>query len=449
MNYLDKHLAPVFMTALLSVAVLTSCTKHNQVLDLTTITPVPVLDIDTLYAVRGTATLQPIGGAAWDGSLEGVWNNAPMLKMHAVVPNLGNNTFTGFINNSTDITMRAVYDANNIYFLAEFDTPQNNVKSAQWYFNPKQTDMTKKWAQEATSSSLTNLNPDGSYRPAFAQDQFTIMFNISSQSFNSLNCYGSCHVNSSYGGTTTPDGGVMYTNGPTERLDVWRARMLQVANENQANDCFIDDGSSVGLGSSGTLDKNQVHSDWQFNNGNSASVPPSLQSAGIADGGFTNKQTLVITGTAKKANVPIWVIPAGSYTNSAILLSDTLSGKAVRVVGVDSMGVLTLSNASIIDPGTAVSGTNYQQVGTGDGVKCIPGSVIGIYTGSRGDVTANAFYTGSGWRILLQRKLSTGDNINDVNFISLNDQAFGIGAMFNGADNQHAIVAGLKLRFKK
>lgn len=440
MKNMTRYLAVVLIMVTVIVLGLSNCTKHNQVLDLTT--PTPTLNTDTLYSVKGTATLRPIGGSPWDGTIDAAWDNAPQLTIHAVVPDLGNGTFIGYVGNATDITMRSLYDANNIYYLVEFDAAQKNVESAQWYFNPA----TKLWAQE---SGAPTLNSDGTFRPPFAQDQFVMMFDIanSTPSFLSLSCYSACHVNSSYGSGTTPTGGVMYTNGHTELLDCWRARMLQVVNVNQANDCFIDDGSSVGLGSSGTLDKNEVHSDWQVNNGSASTVPPQFQTAQGADGGFSNKQTLTITGTSTKEAVPIWVIPGGSYNNSAIMLSDTLpSGAALKVVAVDGNGVLTLSNSSTIDPS---AGSDYKQVGSGDGPKCIPGSIVGAYTGSRGDVTANAFYTGTGWRLLLMRALKTTDNSNDADFSSLSDQPFGIGAMFNGADNQHAIVAGLTLHFQK
>ena len=418
---------------------LSNCTKHDQVLDFST--PPAELNTSILHSVKGTATILPIGGAAWDGTIEAVWTNAPKLTVNAVVPDLGNGTFTGFVGNSTDITMRSLYDATNIYYLVEFGTSQKNLKSAQWYFNPT----TLLWAQEAGAPALNADNT--TFRPPFAQDQLVMMFNISTPAFLTLSCYASCHVNSSYGNPITPLGGVMHTNGPNEILDVWRARMLQPANINQANDCFIDDGASVGTGNSGAINVNQVHGDWQINNGSSSSVPAQFQTTQAADGGFTNKQSLKITGTTTSENVPIWVIPSGSYTNSAILLKDTLSGgAAVKVKAVAANGVLTLANGATIDPNV---GTAYKQVGTGDGPKCIPGSVVAPYTGSRGDVTVNSFYTGTGWRLLLKRALKTADAVNDVDFSSLNDQPFGVGAMFNGADNQHAIVAGLKLRFDK
>ena len=94
----------------------------------------------------------------------------------------------------------------------------------------------------------------------------------------------------------------------------------------------------------------------------------------------------------------------------------------------------------------------------GDGLYCIPGSVVSPYTGDRADVTTNMYWTGSGWRLLFVRALNTGHGNNtvtgypdDITFTpsSVTDYPFGIGVMFNGADNEHAIVTGLDLHFNK
>ncbi len=429
MKNVNKFLAVPLLGAIFAVG-LSNCTKHDEVLNLATAAIPPTTSGvgDTLFSAKVSAgpVLQPVNGSAWDGTVDPIWSGAKKLNVHAVVPDLGNGTFSGYIGNATNVTMSSVYDNTNIYYMIEFSTDQKMVKSAQWYYNPT----TKLWAQEAT---IPALNSDGvSYRPSFGQDQFVIMFNINNSfpSFNTLSCYAACHTNGSITVPGTTTGGSMYTNGPTEMLDVWRARMLQVANVNQANDCYIDWGG-------GTLDKNEVHNDLQINNGPTP----------IADGGFSNKQSVKITGKSTKENIPIWVIPSGFYSNSAILLKDTLpGGQAVRVTAVDSNGVLTLANATTIDPRGS---TNYTQVGTGDGPNCIPGSIVGSYTGSRGDVTANAFYTGTSWKLMLRRALKTTDAANDVDFSLLKDQPFGIGVMFDGADNEHAIVAGLTLHFQK
>ncbi|MFI5149764.1 MAG: ethylbenzene dehydrogenase-related protein [Bacteroidia bacterium] len=429
MKNISKYFSTVPLLGAVMIMGLSNCTKHNQVLDLTPAIPAATSGVgDTLFVqkVSSGPVLQPIGGPAWNGTIDGVFANCKKLTVHAVVPDLGNSTFTGYVGNATDITMRAVYDASNIYYMVEFTAPQANYKNALWYYNPT----TRKWAQEAT---VPAVQPDGSVRAPAAQDQFVMMFNIagSCQSFSSLSCYAACHVNSSYNTTASPTGGSMYTNGPSEFLDVWRARMNQVMNENQLNDCYIDWGG-------GALDKNEVHNDLQVNNG---PVP-------IADGGFSNKVSLTITGKTTKETVPLWIYPTGVYSNYGIQITDTLpGGRAVKVTAVDSNGVLTLATGATIDPRM---GNSFLQIpGNGDGSSCVPGSILGPYTGSRGDVICNAFFTGTSWRICMQRALTTADTQHDIDFSSLSDQYFGVGAMFDGADNEHAIVAGLIMRFTK
>ncbi len=404
---------------------LSNCTKNDQVLNPNPANPA-VLNTSTLISTKVITgpVLQPIGSSAWDGKIDAIWNNAPKITAHAEVPDPGNGAFPGgFIGTRTDISMRSLYDASNIYFLIEWNCSQKNVRSAQWYYNP----VTKRWAQELGTPVIDNNGIIT--RPPFIQDQFVIMFNIdnSCASFNSNSCFGACHVMSAAGA-----GAVMYTNGPTEKLDCWRARMLQVMNINQANDTYIDWGG-------GLNNANQVHNDVQVN---------------TADGGGNNRQSIKISGTNTSVNLPIWMKINGSYSNSAILSSDT--NNCVFITAVDSLGVLSYATArggaSIgnIDPRTSANGNAFQQVGKDDGPLCIPGSLVAPYSGNRGDVTANAYWTGNGWRLLLKRALKTNDAVKqDVDFSSLSDQPFGIGAMFNGADNQHAIVSGLMLKFQK
>lgn len=403
-----------------SITLLTFCTKKDQVL-VTSAGVAPSI----LYAMKGTATIQSQGEhSPSTGVSAAEWANAPKLTVIATVPSPGNNIFTGFTGNSDSVTIQSMYDANNIYFLVQWQADQQNCANSPWYFNAA----TRLWAQESAAPSYNA----GTFRQGFVQDEFVMMFNInnSCRTFNTLSCYASCHVSSSYGTVDTPAGGAMWTNGPTEFLDCWRARSLQVLNENQASDCYVWWGG-------GLLNKQEVPAD---------TTVPSI----------SNKQTLKTTVTGTKVSVPKFVYPAqtpyaiypaGTYANGAILAHDTLTGGiAIRVIAVDTNGVLTLANATTIDPR---AGTNYQQLGGGDGRSCIPGSILFPYIGSAADVTANYYWTGSGWQLLLKRALKTADAAHDADFSALTDQPFGFGVMFDGADNEHAIVDGLTLHFNR
>src|ERR1035437_6738255 len=161
----NKKTIVIIGLVILPAMFLTFCTKKNQLQDTSSSTTPSILN-----AMKGTATLQPVGGSAWDGTIESVWNNAQKLTVHAAVPDLGNNTFTGFIGNATDVTIRSLYDASNIYFLVEWSCDQKNLASSPWYYNPT----TKLWAQE---SGAPVKNADSTtFRPPFIQDQFVIMF---------------------------------------------------------------------------------------------------------------------------------------------------------------------------------------------------------------------------------------------------------------------------------
>ena len=325
------------------------------------------------------------------------------------------------------------------------------MESSPWYFNPAK----KTWAQGGAAITY-DVNGEITQQ-SFVSDQFTFLWNIngSCADFKSQGCFGACHqgvttmvVDTPTGIISSQTGNTMHTNGPNEKLDCWRARMYQVMSAAQAIDYYIDyDGGVMGGGG--------IHADQTVSNG---ANPPTYSSNTSTNGtgGISNKQTLTVTGTSKHMTVPMWVKVSDSYTNAALIPSDTLSS-AVKVVAVDSNGVLTLSTGATIDPN---ANTTYQMVGTGigngDQTTWIPGKIVAPYTGGEGDVTANAVWTGSGWQMMLKRALKTSDVLEqDVDFSPLTDQQFGIGVMFqatgsiNAADNQHAITSGLTLTFKK
>jgi len=419
---------------MLSVTILffAYCTRHDQVLDLSqpaTDTGTPNTSILTsvkVSSVSGFVEQLQTGTPTFDPQ----WDQAPKLTVAAVVPDatfMSSNNFIGFVGNSTNVTMRSMYDANNVYFLVEWNaTP--NVQSAFWYYDP----VAKAWAQEVTKLTV---DANGiATRQGFTQDKFAMLFNIDSScyAFKSQGCYGVCHLD--VPNTTGVLQSFMHTNGAIEKLDLWWTDMIMATKYNQMSDGYED--YAAGLN----------YADGRHTDNQLATTPLA----------FSNKSTKKVkilysnTGTSKDtcALLPMYAYPTSKAiaNSNAMFLSDTVSGgAAVKVTGIDTSGILYLADGSTINPNT-----DYQRAGAGVGQYCIPGSFFAPFQGSRADITCNAYNTGSGWRLLIKRALKTSDALKqDVNLSNLADQPFGIGLFFNHANNQHAIVSGLTLKFQK
>ncbi len=176
-----------------------------------------------------------------------------------------------------------------------------------------------------------------------------------------------------------------YTNTADEFIDMWHWKSVRTEPNGQFDDQYQ---SYIEGGGNGR------HSDYKIS------------------GGYTNnKQTLTITGTSEE---------------------------------VDANGILTY-DGSTIDPNTNI---DFQRAGAAVGKFGIPSIYTQTLTGSRGDISSAATYTGTGWIVEFKRKLTVdspagqnGDK-QDVDFRSLADQVFGLG-VFDNAAIAHAIQPGL------
>jgi hypothetical protein len=426
-----------------------NCTLHDKGLNVAPATGNVLTSVKTAIAPKFVT-----GGATWSGADATLWKNAPVLTGKATVPDVegGTNAFNGFIGNSTTISMQSMYDANYIYFLISWEAAQPNLENSPWFFIPA----TKQWAQ---GQSAPTYDVNGKViMQSFVSDGFMMLFNINNScaDFTSQSCYGACHLGEATMAVdpvthqiTISTTNVMHTNAPNEKLDVWFSRMFEVPQTDQLYDSYMD-------WNGGAKGNDGFEPDQSVPDGGN---PPNYSSNAPTNGtgGFSNVQTLNITGTTIPENVPLWVKPAGShYTNAALLPADTANA-ALLVIAVDSNGILTLKGGTILNPNI---GTTYQWVGTGignnDQTTWIPGAIVAPFTGGEGDVNANAVWTGSGWQMMLKRALKTADVLEqDVDFSPLNNIQFGVAVMFmpsgsiNAADNEHAILPGLTLKFQK
>ncbi|MBI5917002.1 MAG: hypothetical protein HY842_16650 [Bacteroidetes bacterium] len=388
----------VFSAIGLVVVMLSNCKLDDQILG---------NDVTTTNALvsQKVATAPNI-----DGAIDAIWANSPKFEFEAVVPDPSGDIFRGYVGNITSsITLRSMYDANNIYFLAEWIDPTESLIREPWYFDPT----TKTWAQEkgAPTFSATGAITRG----AFYEDKLAMLWNVNNSvsGWNNATCYKSCHT-----GLSAADGfGRHHTNSSTEKIDMWHWKVVRTGFPNgQFDDQYQDNTYANGRKSD---DK--------------------------TGGGYTdNKQTLVITGTATSVTVPKYVIP--NATNYYwILQSEIDGGTAKLITAVDANGVLAYEGGTI-DPNTDVA---FQRDGAGVGAKVIPGIYTAPFVGSRGDITCSAVHTGEGWVLEFSRALKTDDVVNqDVDFSSLEDQYFGVG-IFENAQIAHSIKANLLLKFQK
>ena len=356
-----------------------------------------------------------------DGTIDAVWDQATKLDVQTEVPNPGNYLFASYIGTQYEVSMRSLYDNENIYFLIEWNDPTQSVVDRPWYFNPT----TKLWAREANQPVFNTFGLKS--REAFNEDKFAMLWNISTQDFATKTCYASCHMNvpsiDPLTGKSLPaKGGNHWTNNEDERIDMWHYHLMKDQPYGQLSD---------------------EYQDWNLGaiNGNGRKRDTQVATT---DGVVTNTQNLTITGKTTTMAVPKWVVPDAVGRNF-ILLEETTSGIAKLVTAVDSNGVLTY-NGGQINPNI---GTDYQQIGSGDGPKVIASALISPMTGNRADITAKSIHNGKGWVIEIKRALKTGDTENqDVDFSSLEDQPFGIGT-FGQADIAHALKPNLLLKFNK
>ncbi|MEP7256593.1 MAG: ethylbenzene dehydrogenase-related protein [Ferruginibacter sp.] len=407
MKLLHKKYFWVTATIVLAIGYFVSCTKDNQVLD----TPAAQVINSSTDLISIKVTTPP----TIDGIVDGLWDNSTKLQFSTAVPEVTGDVFRGYTGNIIpNVTMRSAYDATNVYFLLEWNDPTKSFQRGLWYFNPT----IQRWAQEKNSFDFDPVT-GAVLRQPFYEDKVAILWNVNNSvtGWNSATCYKSCHT-----GLPILDGASRhYTNFPTEKIDMWHWKSVRggVNAANQFHDQYIDNTYPNGRKGDPGIDVYQ-----------------------------NNTQTLTITGSSPAVNVsvPKYLIP-GRTDNNWIMNSEVTAGTAKQVTAVAANGVLTLSDASTIDPNV---GTDYQRVGAGLGAKAIAGVTLNDvgYTGSGGDITCKAAFSGTGWTLEFKRALTTGDTVYDVDFSSLADQYFGL-AIFENAQIAHSIKANLVLKFKK
>ncbi|KJR40953.1 membrane protein containing Diguanylate cyclase, predicted [Candidatus Magnetoovum chiemensis] len=298
------------------------------------------------------------------------WNRAQTLKIEVYDGSSGKVT----------VTMKALYDKDNIYILAQWNDTSQDIYKNQWVLSNE----TNAWTHSK------RLNKKGE-AVNLDEDRFTIIWNIndSIKHFNTAGCAVLCH------------GDRMHTNSKNETADLWHWKSARTNPLNYADDQWLDNNIKEGYDEDS---KEAAHHN-----------DSKTETSGMTGSYTANSQT--IKEGAKETDAPLyWKPKANSSDPFTITYEDIIKGDAVKI-----------ENPNLIDK-----------------TKPIPGYIISRPKGSRGDIDAKGQWKNSIWTVEIKRKLATGNlddiefNINKLyRFgIALMDnsggfEAYGIGHSFD------------------
>jgi hypothetical protein len=151
-----------------------------------------------------------------DGVMEDAWKAAAPLTVKV----LGGRNLPG---GTTEVTLRALYTADTVYFLAQYKDPTDSVQRSPWV---KQAD--------GSWQKLKDPNDKGGDSNLYYEDKMAILWNISSPAFEQRGCLSGCHT-----GEGKPFGN-KYTKDPGERLDMWHWKGVRTGPVGQVDDQYVD-----------------------------------------------------------------------------------------------------------------------------------------------------------------------------------------------------------------
>lgn len=144
-----------------------------------------------------------------DGVAEDVWNKAKAVTVHV---------FGGIKNSETDVTLKALYDQETIYFLAQYNDPTQSLRRQPWV---KQQD-----------GSWKALSGAEAY-----EDKFALIWDVndSIKGFKEQGCAVTCHAT-----TSGRDRPLKYTNAEGEIGDTWHMKTVRTNPVGQIDDQYVD-----------------------------------------------------------------------------------------------------------------------------------------------------------------------------------------------------------------
>ncbi|MBI2287755.1 MAG: ethylbenzene dehydrogenase [Chloroflexi bacterium] len=173
----------------------------------------PSLPADTAGAVKIDTPPQI------DGTIDSVWSKTKPITINVSGgANLPNGT--------SAVELRAVYTADTIYFLAQWQDATQSVRRSPW---EKQADGSWK--------KLKDPNDKGGDNNVYYEDKMAFIWNINDSiaGFNTQGCMVTCHA-----GEAGKAFGNKYTANAGETGDIWHWKSIRTGTVGQIDDQYVD-----------------------------------------------------------------------------------------------------------------------------------------------------------------------------------------------------------------
>ncbi len=154
---------------------------------------------------------------ALDGTMDAAWQATEPLTVKAV----GGKNLPG---GTTDVTLRALYTPDTVYFMMQYKDPTNSVRREPWQKQP-----------DGSWKVLKDPDDKGGDNNLYYEDKFAMAWNISSPAFEQRGCLSACHT-----GEGKPFGN-KYTPSANERLDMWHWKGVRTGSSvGKIDDQYVD-----------------------------------------------------------------------------------------------------------------------------------------------------------------------------------------------------------------
>lgn len=152
----------------------------------------------------------------------------------------------------TKVSMRSVYTATDVYFVATWADPTKSLARYPW---EKQAD--NSWKQLVNKDSTGHEN-------TYYEDKFGVQWDINTSDFSAAGCYASCHTDSTPSSPTFP--GKKYNNKAGETTDMWHWKSVRTEPNGQLDDKHVVYKASIANGRTNDSNVSGGYKDNNFAN---------------------------------------------------------------------------------------------------------------------------------------------------------------------------------------